>query len=170
MSAGVALWTRIALVTAATLVLTAVLAPPTPATRLEWPSATAVGGGAGLALFVGIARRRPSLPAPRSSVPVLLAKLAFFGLWATNEELLWRRVALGELLAVGALPALVASTLGFALIHRARRRVHLVTGSAFGGVYLATGALVASVVAHWTYNVLVGALVDRELQRAHGPP
>jgi membrane protease YdiL (CAAX protease family) len=45
-----------------------------------------------------------------------------------------------------------------------------VTGGVFGGVYLATGALAASVAAHWTYNMLVGALVDRALQRAHGPP
>jgi membrane protease YdiL (CAAX protease family) len=169
-SAGVALWTRIAFVTAAALVLAAVLAPPTPSRRLEAPAATVVGGGAGLALFVGVARRRPSLPGRHSSVPLLLAKVTFFGLWAMNEELLWRRVALGELLALGAVPALVASTLGFALTHRTRRRVHLATGGVFGSLYLATGALVASVIAHWTYNVLVAGLLDGELQRAHGPP
>jgi membrane protease YdiL (CAAX protease family) len=35
------------------------------------------------------------------------------------------------------------------------------TGTCFGGVYLATGSLGASVAAHWLYNALVGALGDR---------
>jgi membrane protease YdiL (CAAX protease family) len=170
MSAATALWARIALVTAVVLLVAALLEPSRPPRRLAWPVATTLGAGAGIALFVAITRRRPTLPVARSSAPVLLAKLGFLGLWATNEELLWRRLALGELLAAGGVPALLASTLGFALVHRARRRVHLVTGGAFGGIYLATGVLAASVAAHWIYNVLVGALVDREVRRAQGPP
>ena len=73
--------------------------------------------------------------------------------------MVWRRVALGELLRAGVVPALAASTVGFALMHRTRRSVHLGTGGAFGAVYLSTGALAASVAAHWTYNVLVGGFV-----------
>ena len=170
MSARVALWARIGVVTAIALTLAVALAPPHPPPRLAWSSATAIGGALGLALFVAVARRRPRLPVPGARFPVFVAKLGFFGLWATNEELLWRRVALGELLAAGVAPAFAASTVGFALMHRSRRELHLVTGGAFGGLYLATGVLAASVAAHWIYNVLVAALVDRELRRAHGPP
>ena len=50
--------------------------------------------------------------------------------------------------------ALAGSSLGFAFAHRARG-LHLGTGAVFGGVYLATGALAACIVAHWTYNVLL---------------
>ena len=170
MSARVALWARIGLVTAIALTLAVVLSPPRPPPRLAWPYATTIGSVLGLALFVAVARRRPRLPVRGARVPALVAKLGFFGLWATNEELLWRRVALGELLAAGVVPAFAASTVGFALIHRTRRELHLVTGGAFAGLYLATGILAASVAAHWVYNMLVGALVDRELQRADGPP
>jgi membrane protease YdiL (CAAX protease family) len=95
------------------------------------------------------------------STPVLVAKLGFLGLWALNEEIVWRRVVLGALLPGGALVALAASTLGFALAHRARRLLHVGTGVTFGSLYLATGALTASIAAHWLYNVLVGGLVDR---------
>ena len=39
--------------------------------------------------------------------------------------------------------------------------LHLSTGACFGGVYLATGSLAASVAAHWLYNILVSARVER---------
>jgi membrane protease YdiL (CAAX protease family) len=39
--------------------------------------------------------------------------------------------------------------------------LHLNTGACFGGVYLATGSLGASVAAHWVYNVLAGTLFDQ---------
>jgi membrane protease YdiL (CAAX protease family) len=126
---------------------------------MPWPLAVALGACAGLVLFSAITRVRPRLPPATSPASVALGKLAFLGLLATNEEVVWRRVALGELLRAGVLPALVASTVGFALVHRTRRGVHLATGGAFGAVYLSTGALAASVAAHWTYNVLVGAFV-----------
>ena len=170
MSPAVGLWARIALGTALALALLLVLAPARPAVRLPWPTAAGIGGVAGILLFVAVTRRFPTLPRPARPLPLLLAKLAFFGLWAANEEVLWRRVALGELLATGAVPAFAGSTVGFALMHRTRRGLHLCTGSAFGALYLTTGVLAASVAAHWTYNVLVGALVDRERHRAHAPP
>jgi membrane protease YdiL (CAAX protease family) len=81
------------------------------------------------------------------------------GLLAINEEIVWRRVLLGEFLTAGVIPALAASTVGFALAHRARL-LHLVTGATFGGLYLATGAIAASVAAHWVYNALVSASLD----------
>jgi membrane protease YdiL (CAAX protease family) len=73
------------------------------------------------------------------------------------------------LLASGALVALSLSTVGFALAHRARA-LHLGTGAAFGGLYLSTGALVASVVAHWVYNVLVRSSLDRGLSQSGTVP
>ena len=74
---------------------------------------------------------------------------------AAAEEVVWRRVVLGELLRAGPLAALAGSTLGFALVHRTRQSLHLGTGAAFGGLYLATGALAASIAAHWAYNVFL---------------
>lgn len=161
MSEGVSLWLRVAAITLGSIVLLIAFVPDRPPTRMPWPLAVALGVCAGAALFSAITRSRPRLAPAGGSVPVALGKLAFLGLWATNEEVVWRRVALGELLRAGAVCALVASTVGFALMHRTRRGVHLGTGGAFGAVYLATGALVASVAAHWTYNVLVGGLVRR---------
>ncbi len=101
---------------------------------------------------------------------MVLGRVAFFGLWATNEEVLWRRVVLGELLSAGMASALAVSTVGFALAHRTRRLVHLGTGGLFASVYLVTGVLAASVAAHWVYNVLVGALLDRSQCEAEAVP
>ena len=39
--------------------------------------------------------------------------------------------------------------------------LQLGTGAVFGVLYVATGALAACVAAHWAYNALVGARVDR---------
>jgi membrane protease YdiL (CAAX protease family) len=168
-SPAVALWSRVAAGTALSLALLVVLAPERPTVRLPWSTAALIGAAVGLVLFVAVGRCCPCAPARRPA-SLALAKLAFFALWATNEEVVWRRVALGELLGAGVVPAFAGSTLGFALMHRTRRGTHLFTGSAFGALYLATGVLAASVAAHWTYNLLVGALVDRERHRAHAPP
>ena len=86
---------------------------------------------------------------------------ALLALCAANEEVLWRRVLLGELLFAGPAAALALSSAGFALAHRRARLLHIGTGSAFAGVYLATGFLGASIAAHWAYNVLVGGLLER---------
>jgi membrane protease YdiL (CAAX protease family) len=155
------LWARIVLTTAFAGALLLAMSPARPATRLPWTVALAAGGAAGILLFGGIARRAPRLPSGRGGVPILVAKQGVLGLWAANEEILWRRTVLGELLPVGALAAVAASSLGFALAHRRRQMVHLSTGACFGGVYLATGSLGASVAAHWLYNALVGTLVDQ---------
>lgn len=154
-------WARVVVTTALAGALLLAVSPARPASRLPWAVALAAGSSAGVVLFVGAARRAPRLPSARGSLPILVAKQGVLGLWAANEEILWRRIVLGELLPVGALAAVAASSLAFALAHRRRQVLHLSTGACFGGVYLATGSLGASVAAHWLYNVLVGALVDR---------
>jgi membrane protease YdiL (CAAX protease family) len=152
---AVAVWSRLACTTALAVSLALVLVPSRPALRLPRPAATAAGLAAGVALFAAAARRAPIWP--RRSVAAQLV----LGLCATNEELLWRRLLLGELLPAGAFVALTVSSLGFAAVHRRARLLHAATGSAFGGVYLATGFLGASIAAHWVYNALVGSLVER---------
>jgi len=159
-SPGASLWLRLGVATSVAAACLAALAPPHPDGRLSAAGASAVGLCCGVVLFAVLARARPILGAPGRRLPLLAGRVAVFGLWAANEEVMWRRVALGELLAAGAVPALVASTIGFALFHRARS-VHLGTGGAFGALYLGTGALAASIAAHWTYNVLVAAAVER---------
>jgi membrane protease YdiL (CAAX protease family) len=145
------------------------LSPPRPAAGVPWPAALVAGGGVGLVVYLLAVRRLPRLSPPVRPFSALLARHGVLGLWALNEEIIWRRVVLGELLASGALVALSLSTVGFALAHRARA-LHLGTGAAFGGLYLSTGALVASVVAHWVYNVLVRSSIDRGLSQSGTVP
>ena len=69
------------------------------------------------------------------------------------EEALWRGLCLGTIsLAVGRIAALVAATTLFAAAHvpkQGRRAgTHLLTGTVFGLVYIATGLLAAAIVAH----------------------
>jgi membrane protease YdiL (CAAX protease family) len=146
--------------TALAAVLALVLSPPAPNARLEPVLAAAAGVAVGSLLFVAAARRRPALPSFR--VPrVGVAKQAVLGLCAANEEVIWRRVALGELLPTSVIVALTVSSIGFGLAHRRSRILHVVTGLTFGTVYLATGSLVACVLAHWIYNGFVGSLAKR---------
>jgi membrane protease YdiL (CAAX protease family) len=159
-----AFWIRIAAVTAAAVSLALVLEPPHPDRRVSRPLALGAGLIAGIALFVAASRRRPSLRRPRASKSLLVARQLFLGLCAANEELLWRRLLLGELLFAGPVAALALSSAGFAIAHRRARLLHVGTGCAFGGVYVVTGVLGASIAAHWLYNVLVAALFQR------GPP
>jgi uncharacterized protein len=86
---------------------------------------------------------------------------SFLVLWAGIEELVWRRLALGGLAQQSGWPiALVASSLAFAATHRFEKPSQFVTGLAFGSVYLLTGTVLAPVVMHGLYNVLV----DRALR------
>ena len=100
------------------------------------------------ALYGVAVRRRPArLPSPVTTAVLTVC--------AALEELFWRGLVLGALaLAAGAAGALAVSSALFAGVHR-RKRLHLVTGAAFGGIYLATGHLLAPVVAHAAYNLLV---------------
>ena len=101
-----------------------------------------------LALFAAVLRRRPV----RRPSPLAGAMLAA---GAALEELFWRGLVLGALaIAAGAAGALALSSACFACVHR-RRGLHLVTGAAFGGLYVVSGKLLAPIVAHAIYNVLV---------------
>jgi len=158
------LWCRIAFVTVAAIVLALTLSPPEPSARIAPALAVAVGAAAGSTLFAAASRRLPRVPWVRRPAIVGVAKQTVLGLCAANEEVIWRRVILGELLPVGTFAALAVSSAGFALAHRRSRTLHLATGSAFGLLYIATGTLAACIAAHWTYNAFVGALAER------GPP
>ena len=160
MNGARALWLKTAVATTITLALLLAVAPTRPPARAPWPGAVALGLFVGAGLFVAITGTRPRLQARDAWTPALVGRVAFLGLWATNEEVIWRRVVLGELLSAGTAQALAVSAVGFALVHRRGRFVHLGTGSVFAVLYVGTGALVASIAAHWAYNVLVGALVD----------
>jgi membrane protease YdiL (CAAX protease family) len=153
-------WARVAALTAFSWATLAVRVPSPPAT-LPPGAATALGLAAGVALFATVARRAPRLSGVGRPLPATMAKHAFLGLFAVNEELVWRRLVLGETLAAGTVAAVAGSTLGFAFLHRSRRAVHVVTGGTFAGVYVASGSLVASIAAHWTYNTLIAAVVER---------
>lgn len=145
------LWSRIALGALLAIVLPLTLEIPVP-TPLRAPPALALGTGlaVGAALYSAVARRRLEVG------PVGVVKATFIVGWATVEEILWRWFLLGGLaLMIPRGAALAAATIAFALTHAHGRRVHLGTGATFGGLYLLTGTLLAPLVAHVVYNLLV---------------
>jgi ABC-2 type transport system ATP-binding protein len=159
------LWMRPA-AWAALTTLAVVVAPsiaPLDPTLGGTADAIAVGCLAGAGAFALLARRRFPTPAvgalPRRR---LAARSVVLTAKSTQEEALWRALFLG-LLAVplGPLVALLVSTLVFTASHVGRQGkaagAHLLTGTTFGAVYIATGRLIGSIAAHATYNVLVGA-------------
>jgi len=148
------LWVRIGLGTAFAALLALTLSPPVPGARLAPTDGFALGLVGGTALFACAVRRLPRL--------ALRPFLLVLGVAATSEEVVWRRFALGELLPAGAVVALMLSSVGFAVVHPRRRLLHLATGASFGGVYLGTGTLAASIGAHWAYNALAGSLIRRK--------
>ncbi len=148
------LWARLAAGAVLALVLLVTVSPERPALRAS-PAEALVGGVlVGVALFLAVARRGPVFPRG-ATVSLVATTCALLGISAAGEEVVWRRVVLGELLRSGSIPALAGSSLAFAFAHRARPGLHLATGAAFGGVYLATGALAACIAAHWIYNMLL---------------
>jgi membrane protease YdiL (CAAX protease family) len=157
-TAGV--WLRVGATTALAGASVVGLSPPHPELRTA-PVAAAMGGAiVGLVLFTAVARRRPQVPPATLPFSLLVARWALLGLLAANEELIWRRVLLGECLRVGVVAALAGSTFVFAVAHRARPGLHLCTGAIFGGLYVATGVLAASIAAHWTYNLLLSTVAE----------
>jgi Type II CAAX prenyl endopeptidase Rce1-like len=149
------LWLRVAAATAVALVALVAVSPRHPPRRLPPVLAAPVGLIGGAVLYLA-AVRMPLVLATRSrSLPVVAARHAFFALLAADEEVIWRRVALGVLLPRGVLLAVVASSAGFALAHRPRVALQLVTGSVFGTLYVVTGWLATPIGAHWAYNELV---------------
>jgi ABC-2 type transport system ATP-binding protein len=110
---------------------------------------TPVLGVAVAPLLFGAAVRRRPLRRPRPVAALVLT------VRAALEELFWRGLVLAALsLALGVIGGLVLSSAAFAGFHR-RRRLHLVTGLAFGALYVCTGKLLAPILAHAAYNVLV---------------
>jgi membrane protease YdiL (CAAX protease family) len=152
-------WTRVASVTALAVSLWLALSPPQPRAQLAPALALALGIAAGAVLFGAVSRRWPSFA--RALIRRALGRQLFLGLCAANEEIVWRRTLLGELLPAGSAVALVVSSVAFAVAHRRSRLLHIGTGSVFGALYLATGVLAASIAAHWIYNALVGSLLQR---------
>lgn len=125
--------------------------------------AGAAAGGALFALLGGRPRHlRPPAPDRRLPAAALGCLLAAS---AASEEVVWRGLLLGRFVPeIGVAAAFAVTTLGFAAAHGPRRfPVQLATGAAFGGVFLATGSLVAAVVSHVAYNLLV--LLGRESDR-----
>lgn len=131
--------------------------------RVSLPVALAAGAAAGAVLAQALAGRpmRPQLRRPRTAAgPLLLAGRAGV------EEVAWRGFLLGALVpVVGAAGATAASSAVFACAHPVRRPadrlVHLLTGAAFGLVYLAGGRLAGAVAAHVAYNALLAAAAPR---------
>ena len=152
-----ALYVRIGLLAFLGVSLLVVASPPRPEADVPAPAAAVFGTAAGAALFTALSRARPRLEVPAHRFRDALVVNVIVGLLVANEELIWRRVVLGELLSRGSVVALAVSTIAFAGAHPTRRGLHLVTGAAFGGVYLATGSLLGSIAAHWTYNSLLSA-------------
>jgi len=152
-------WARFATMTAIAISLWLVLSPPQPPVKVATALALVFGAAAGAVLFGAVSRRHLSFAS--TQIQRLLGRQLFLGLCAANEEIVWRRTLLGELLPAGSIVALVVSSAGFAVAHRRSRLLHIGTGSIFGGLYLATGVLGASIAAHWVYNALVGSLLQR---------
>jgi membrane protease YdiL (CAAX protease family) len=133
----------------------------------------AIGPLAGVALFMVLTGGRLPLAAPDVPIRALALRWVGLGAGAGLEELVWRGLVLGGLAAsIGPGGGLAVSTAGFAIWHRPslRRRcaVHLVTGAGFGTAFLA-GGLMAAVLAHGTYNLLVDWAVHAERARVRGP-
>jgi ABC-2 type transport system ATP-binding protein len=141
----------------------AILAPPVEALVDARLAGIPAGIAAGIALFAFLARRG----IPRSALTVvpgrrLVARSVVLAVKSAEEEAVWRALLLGTLIGpFGRAGALGVSTLLFAVAHARRqgRRavVHVATGTTFGLAYVVTGRLSASIAAHVTYNVLLGA-------------
>jgi ABC-2 type transport system ATP-binding protein len=138
-----------------------VLLAPSPAPRTQWPAAgisAPVGALLGAMLFAALTRGRRRTSRIRS--PSALAAGLALATAGAGEEAIWRGFALARLApSIGVAAALAATTVAFAATHvpaqRAQAAVHLVTGAAFGLVFVASGSLAAAALAHGSYNLLV---------------
>ena len=134
--------------------------------RVPLATGVAIGLAAATVLFVALVRVRARLRPSRWRAHTLVARGGFFALRSASEEVAWRWFLLGSLApAVGMLGAFTASTAGFALAHAGPQRgrgvaIHALTGGVFGAVFIVTGSLLAAVVAHGGYNLLVLLAVE----------
>lgn len=114
--------------------------------------------GLGLVLVISRRARLPAIPSLGLAPRTRLAAAVITG--AVFEELVWRGLAFQVLRDhVPVTLVFVISAGGFAVLHypsQGARGVatHLVTGSAFVGLVLATGSLLSALVAHASYNAL----------------
>jgi membrane protease YdiL (CAAX protease family) len=158
---GRSLWLRVGTAVAAA-VATMILAPaPAPTSaRVDTVTAVVLGMPLGAFAFLALARVPPRLPRRGE---LTRAQLAFLLGWAWVEEVLWRRLLLATVAVVaGVIAGLIATTALFAIAHSRGRAAHLLTGTAFGGAFVATGRLGAAVASHAVYNLLVaGSRVQR---------
>jgi membrane protease YdiL (CAAX protease family) len=133
----------------------------------------ALGPITGAATFVLLTGGRFPLALPRPLGRAMVLRWLILAGAAALEEAVWRGAVLGGLLTVvGPLPALAASSAGFAIWHwpslRSRCGLHLVTGAAFGSAFL-VGGLATAMLAHALYNLLVDWAVHAERERLRGP-
>lgn len=134
--------------------------------RVPLAASVVIGLAAATVLFSVLVRARVRFRPRRWRIQRLVAKGGFFALRSASEEVAWRWFLLGSLApAIGMLGAFAASTGGFALAHAGSQRgrhvlVHVLTGGAFGAVFILTGSLIAAVAAHGGYNLLVLLAVE----------
>jgi membrane protease YdiL (CAAX protease family) len=111
-------------------------------------AAVALGLAVAVVLSALLARGREA-PSRSLLLPAMIA--------AVSEEIVWRWGVLAGLAPrVGWGAALGLSAVGFAYRHTRGEGLvaYLLLGSAFGGIFLATGRLAAAVAAHAGYNTL----------------
>jgi membrane protease YdiL (CAAX protease family) len=134
----------------------AVVPRPEPLVAIRAPIAL------GLVVGVGLYGALSGSLSIRVHASGVAARILYVATRAAYEEALWRLCVLGLLAAAfGPAAGLALVTIAFALAHwpgqGPRAAVHLVTGSAFGGVFLVTGSFAAAVAAHGSYNALIAA-------------
>jgi membrane protease YdiL (CAAX protease family) len=133
----------------------------------------AIGPIAGTTSFLVLTGGRFPHALPRPLGAAMVVRWCTLGAAAGLEEVVWRGAVLGGLLVlVGPWPALAASSVGFAIWHwsslRAHCAVHVATGAAFGGAFL-VGGLIAAMLGHALYNLLVDWAVHAERARLRVP-
>ena len=156
------LWLRVSVGIGGAVTVLALVEVPRPTDATISPlAAMCLGLVCGLMLFAELAQQVPPLPTPRPAGRWLI-RLTFLVSWAAVEEILWRWLALGIVAAAAGWPfGLAVSSVGFAAVHRVGKASQLATGTTFGAVYLATGRLLAAVVAHATYNLVLAEALAR---------
>jgi membrane protease YdiL (CAAX protease family) len=127
----------------------------------------------GAAAFLLLTGGRVPAALPRPFGWTVVVRWLNLGAIAAFEEIVWRGAVFGALLIlVGPWPALGVSSAGFAMWHwpslRGRCAIHVVTGAAFGAAFLLSG-LIAAMLGHALYNVLVDWAVTAERARLRGP-
>ena len=138
--------------------LAAAVVVPSPEPLVDVRAPLALGLVVGVGLYVVLSGSvRVTVRAPG-----LAARIVYVAARAAYEEAVWRLCLLGLLAAAfGPAAGLALTTTAFALSHWPRQGpravVHLVTGSAFGGVFLVTGSFAAAAATHVVYNALVAA-------------